>query len=154
MKKKIVAFVLTLIVNICGICGTNVEAYAEEMGEDIDFSYLLTDDALIGYAESQTRGYYLAEGYSIINKAASNKIGAGGITSAARTCKVSVTSIVERQTTTGWARVTSWTNTVESGNVAAVSKTLIVGTGHNYRVRSSHYAGTDGSSSWTSALKT
>lgn len=153
MKKKIVALILSLAVSICGFVSTDVETHAQENGEDVDFSYLLTEDALIGYAEYQTWGYYLSEGYSIINKAATNKIGAGGITRAARTCKVSTTSIVERQTSTGWAWVTSWTTTLENGNSAVVSKSLIVGTGYNYRVRSLHYAGTDGSSSWTSALK-
>lgn len=153
MKRKLTALVLALMVCVCGFWNGNTEVHAEEIGEDIDFSYLLTDEALIGYAESQTWGYYLSEGYSIINKAATNKIGAGGITNATRLCKVGITSIVERQTTTGWARVTSWTNTVASGYSAMISKSLIVGTGYNYRVRSTHYAGTDGSSSWTGALK-
>lgn len=153
MKSKILAFLLAAVVCVCGFWNGNVEVHAEEMGEDIDFSYLLTDDALIGYTEYQTWGYYLSEGHSVINKIATNKIGAGGITNAARLCKVSITSIVERQTSTGWARVTSWTNTVESGYSAVVSKALLVGTGYSYRVRSLHYAGTDGSSSWTDALR-
>lgn len=156
MKAKLTAILLACTICVCGFMNQNIYANAEGIGEaeeDVDLSYLLTEDALIGYVQLQTRGYYLSDGYSIINKAGTNKIGAGGLTNAARPCKVSITSIVERQTTTGWARVTSWTNTVESGSTAAVSKTLYVGTGYNYRVRSSHYAGTDYSSSWTGALK-
>lgn len=156
MRSKLLSTILALIICVCGFWNGEFKVNAEDAigaAEDVDLSYLLTEDALIGYAELQTRGYYLLDGCSIINKAGTNKIGAGGITNAARVCKVSITSIVERQTSTGWARVTSWTNTVESGDAAIISKSLYVGTGYNYRVRSSHYAGTDYSSSWTGALK-
>lgn len=153
MRNKMLSIILTLVVCIGGFWSGELSVKAEGIGEDVDLSYLMTDSALIGYAEYQMWGYYLMDAYSIINKAGTNKIGAGGITRAARECKVSTTSIVERQTTTGWARVTSWTTTVESGYSAVVSKYLNVGTGYYYRVRSLHYAGTDGSSSCTSALK-
>lgn len=153
MKRRIMLFILALIVTVCGFWNGNLESQAEEMGQDVDMSYLLTEDALIGYANLQTRGIYLLDGHSIINKASSTKIGAGGITNAAKYCKVSVLSIVERQTSTGWARVTSWSATTDYGTSAAVSKYLTVGTGYYYRVRSTHYAASDTSSSWTSALK-
>ena len=154
MKAKVMAILLAFTICICGFMNLNVNAAElEEVGEDIDMSYLLTEDALIGYAVAQTRGYYLSDGYSIINKAGTNKIGAGGVTRSDVLCKVSTTSIVERQTTTGWARVTSWTTTVESGYSAVVSKYLNVGTGYYYRVRSTHYASSDVSSSYTSSLK-
>lgn len=152
MKHKIVSF-LALIISVCGFWNVTLESQAEEMGEDINMSYLLTEDALIGYTGMQTRGYYLLNGQSIINKASSTKIGAGGVTNAARYCKVSVLSIVERQTSTGWARVTSWSVTNDYDVTAMVSKTLTVGTGYYYRVRSTHYAASDTSSSWTNALK-
>lgn len=153
MKRKIMLFILALIVTVCGFWNGNLESQAEELGEDIDMSYLLTEDALIGYANMQTRGIYLSSGHSIINKASSTKIGAGGVTNAAKYCKVSVLSIVERQTATGWARVTSWSVTNDYDVTAMVSKTLTVGTGYYYRVRSTHYAASDTSSSCTSALK-
>lgn len=156
MRSKFLSIVLALVICICGFWNGEFMVNAEEVTgavEDVDLSYLLTEDALIGYAEYQTRGYYLSGAYSIINKAGTNKIGAGGVTRSDVLCKVSTTSIVERQTTTGWARVTSWTTTVDSGYSAVVSKYLYVGTGYYYRVRSLHYAGTDGSSSWTDALR-
>ena len=153
MKQKIVSLILALIVSVCGFWNGNLELQAEEIGEDIDMSYLLTEDALIGYADVQTWGVYLASGYSVINKASATKIGAGGITNAAKYCKVSVLTIVERQTSTGWARVTSWSATNDYAVTAAVSKSLTVGTGYYYRVRSTHYAASDTSSSWTGALK-
>lgn len=152
MKKKIIVLILSLTMMITGVWGNGMLVNAEDVGEDIDMSYLLTDDALIGYAESMTWGIYLAEGNSIINKISSTKIGAGGITNATMKCEVSITSIVERQTSYGWARVTSWTQTNAYAFSAAISKSLTVGTGYNYRVRSSHYAGADASSSCTNAL--
>lgn len=129
-----------------------MNVYAEDIVEDIDFSYLLTEETLVGYTEMQTRGIYLMDGNSFINKISSTKIGVGGITNAEVKCQVSVTSIVERQTSTGWAWVTSWTQTNQNAFSAAISKSYIVGTGYNYRVRSLHYAATDGSSSCTNAL--
>ena len=152
MKKRIVTMMLALLIAISGIWSQGVSARAEDAGEDIDYSYLLTEDALIGYAEEQTWGVYLAEGFSSINKLSSTKIGAGGSTNAAVKCTVSITSIVERQTSTGWARVTSWTQTNESAYSAMISKSLTVATGYWYRVRSAHYAASDVSSSCTSSL--
>lgn len=144
--------VCALLIVATGLLGNGFDASAQENEEDIDISYLATDSALIGYCGLQTRGIYLADGYSIINRIASGKLGAGGGTDAAIRCKVSVTSIVERQTSTGWAYVTAWTQTNENAFSAVVSKSLIVAKGNWYRVRSSHYASTDVSSSNTSAL--
>lgn len=152
MKKRIVTMMLALLIAISGVWSQGMSAKAEDLGEDIDLSYLLTEDALIGYAEEQTWGVYLAEGFSSINKLSSTKIGAGGITNAASRCTVSITSIVERQTSTGWAFVTSWTQTNENALSAGISKSLTVATGYWYRVRSAHYAASDVSSSCTSSL--
>ena len=153
MKRNILALLIAVIMTVCGFWNGNLESQAEELGEDINMSYLLTEDALIGYADMQTRGVYLASGHSIINKMSSTKIGVGGITNAAKYCKVSVLTIVERQTTTGWARVTSWSATNDYDITVGISKSLSVGTGYYYRVRSTHYAASDTSSSCTSALK-
>jgi len=152
MKKKILSILMAVMLCISGAFGGDFETQAEELGEGIDYSYLLSDSALIGYADLQTRGVYLLSGHSIIEKISSTKIGAGGATSAAKACKVTVTSIVERQTSTGWARVTSWSQTNENAYSAMVSRSLTVGTGYYYRVRSTHYASSDVSSSWTDAL--
>ena len=152
MKKKILVSICVMLLFIMCVFNSDVKVNAQELGENIDISYLLSESALVGYCDMQTRGIYLADGYSIINKISSTKIGAGGGTDAAIRCKVSVTSIVERQTSTGWARVTSWTQTNENALSAMLSKSLTVGTGYWYRVRSSHYAATDASSSSTGAL--
>ncbi len=152
MRKKVLSIMIALLICLSGCFNYAIDVNAEETGEDIDYSYLLTEEALVGYAMSQTKGIYLSDGHSIINKISSTKIGAGGFTNAAVKCKVSITSIVERQTSTGWARVTSWTQTNENAFTAAISKSLTVATDNYYRVRSLHYASSDGSSSCTNAL--
>lgn len=153
MRQKVLAMMMVVVLGVSVLFGSNLTVHAEDLGEDMDFSYLLTDSALVGYTEAQTWGLYLANGKSIINKISSTKIGVGGSTTATTTCKVTVTSIVERQTDTGWAWVTSWTQTNESDIAAMISKSLTVATGYYYRVRSLHYAASDASSSCTSALK-
>lgn len=152
MKKKWMSILVAIMICMSGLFYEGFEAKAEDVGEDLDFSYLLTEDALVGTTEMQTWGVYLAEGNSFISKISSSKIGAGGNTIAATKCQVSVTAIVERKVNGSWARVTSWTSTTTSGFSASVSKSLSVGTGYYYRVRCAHYAASDVSSSGTDAL--
>lgn len=152
MKQKVLAMLMALALCVTCIWSVDFEAKAQDVGEDISFSELMTEDALIGMMEGQTWGVYLADAYSIINKISSTKIGAGGVTNATRKCKVSTTAIVERLSGGSWGRVTSWTTTTTSGYSAIVSKSLTVLTGYNYRVRCLHYASTDYSSSCTSNL--
>ena len=152
MKKKIVSFMLAMMICVSGLFFQGFETKAEDDGEEMDYSYLLTEDALIGYAQAQTWGVYLASGHSVINRISSTKIGAGGVTNASRLCKVSVSPIVEKLSNGSWVRVTSWTVTEESDYSAMASRSITVGTGYYYRVRCIHYAATDRSSSWTGAL--
>ncbi len=152
MKKKVISFLLAMMVCVSGLFFQVFETRAEDDGEEMDFSYLMTEDALVGYMQTQTWGVYLAEGYSIINKISSTKIGAGGVTGAAVKCRVSVCPIVEKLSNGSWVRVTSWTVTEASDYSAMASRSITVGTGYYYRVRCLHYAASDGSSSWTDAL--
>lgn len=153
MRKRVLAMFSVVLICITVVWGTGTTVQAEELEEDISFSELLTENALVGVMQMQSRGVYLAEGNSIINKISTSKIGGGGSTIAAVKCKVSITSIVERSSSgTSWARVTSWTSTTASGYSASISKSLTITKGYYYRVRSSHYAGSDGSSSCTDAL--
>lgn len=153
MKKRLVALLLAMACVVTGIFSVNTDAKAEEwVEEDVELSYLMTEDAIIGYMERQTWGVYLSSGYSTINDAGNGKIGAGGITNAAVRCRVSVTAIVERKVNGSWARVTSWTQTNTNALTASVSKYLYVTSGYWYRVRSTHSASTDGSTSCTGTL--
>lgn len=152
MKKKVVALLLALMFSLAGIIAGEGKVYAEESVQDVEMSEVWTEDALVGYAGSQTWGVYLARGISIINNAGGGKIGCGGITEAAVKCKVSVNSIVEKKVNGSWTRVTSWTNTSSSAYSVSISKYLSVGSGYYYRVRSIHTASSDGSSSYTDGL--
>lgn len=152
MRKRVMALFLALLFSVMGMLNNQVEVKAEDVGEEVDISFLLTDDALIGYLDNQTWGVYLSDGYSTINDAGGGKIGWGGVTNAARRCTVSVNAIVERKVSGGWERVTSWSQTNSNALTASVSRTLLVGSGYYYRVRGEHSASTDASSSCTGAL--
>ena len=152
MRKKILAILLVATCLISGVCMNRMEVSAADTGEDMDVSYLLLDNALVGYAERSTRGVWLVEGYSAINDSGCGKIGCGGVTNAAMRCRVSVNVVVERKSGDSWVRVTQWTKTNETALTASISKYLSVTSGNWYRVRSIHYAASDTSSSWTDAL--
>lgn len=153
MKKRIFNMLLAIMLCIVGVINPRIEAKAEGVSEDVALSEIMTDDALIGYAQNQTWGVYFSDGYSIVNKISSTKVGAGGATNAKVKCTVKVTAILERKNDSGaWARVTSWTQTNYNAYSAVISKTYTVASGYYYRVRSYHSAGSDSSSSSTNAL--
>lgn len=150
--KKITMMLLALTLCVTSIFTLEIKASAEDIGADIPYEELLTDDALIGEMQFQSRGVYLMSGKSIINDAGGGKIGAGGSTTAAKRCTVSVNAIVERKSGSSWVRVTSWTVTNQNALVASASKAISVGSGYYYRVRCVHRASSDVSNSFTDAL--
>lgn len=153
MKKRVLTMLLAMVLCVTGFMGWTGDVFAETADEDVEMSELLTEDAMIGYAENQTWGVYFSDGYSIINKISSTKVGAGGATNAAVRCTVKITSILERKNSSGsWERVTSWTQTNQNALCAMISKSVTVASGYYYRVRSSHIASTDSASSYTDAL--
>lgn len=152
MKKKIIALLLALVFTVTGIITGDGKVYAEGSSQEVDLSDIWTKDALVGYAGNQTRGVYLLDGASVINDAGGGKIGCGGMTTATQKCKVGVAVIVEKKVGSSWTRVTSWTATNASAYTVSTSKTLSVGSGYYYRVRCTHSANTDVSSSYTSGL--
>ncbi len=153
MRRKLAAFLMAFLMFATGCFMTNVEVRAEDVaGEDVDISEIMTEESLVSYAELVMRGIYLMEGYSVINDAGSNKIGAGGTTTAALTCQVSVNVIVEKKVDGSWQRYTSFSATKTSAITVTASKYVSVTSGYWYRVRCVHSAATDASNSYTSAL--
>ena len=151
--RRITMLLMAMMVIVSGIMNWKVDAKADTGSEDIELSEIMTEDALIGYATSQTWGAYFENGYSIINKISSTKIGAGGVTNAAVKCTVKVSAIVERKNDSGtWVRVTSWSVTNQNAYSAMASKSITVPSGYYYRVRCNHYASSDTASSCTNAL--
>lgn len=153
MKKRIITLLLAFILCMTGMINWKVEAKAETIDGNISMSELMTEDAIVGYSQHQTWGVYYSDGYSVINKISSSKVGAGGVTHANVKCTVSVQAILERQNSSGgWGRVTSWVQTNQNAYSAMISKSVTVASGYYYRVRCYHDAGTDSSSSFTNAL--
>lgn len=153
MKKRIWSLCLAIIMCMLGFVSPEIQVEATESCEDIELSSIMTEEALIGYANNQTWGVYFSDGYSIINKISSTKVGAGGATNANVKCTVLVNAILERKNSSGnWARVTSWTQTNENAYSAIITKSVTVASGYYYRVRCYHYAGSDSSSSFTDAI--
>ncbi len=154
MKKKVLSMFLVMIMCVLAFPFSQAEVYAEEpISEDVPFSTILTEDALVGYSESNTWGVYYLSGQSVINDAGGGKIGWGGVTNAKKRCTVAINAIVERLYNGSWVRVTSAFNEVENTYVAMISKTMSVTSSYSYRVRCYHYAHTDVSDSCTSALR-
>ena len=153
MKKKLTMILLTFVLCATSFFTVDMKANAKEMEEEVTYESLLTEDALIGNMQSQTWGVYLVDGTSVINDAGGGKIGAGGATTAASKCKVSVNVVVERKVGSSWSRVTSWTATNTNALFVTTGKTISVASGYYYRVRCTHYAASDTSSSFTDALR-
>ena len=152
MKKRFLVALLAVMICFLGVMNGETYVRAEMDGENIEMSEIMTEDALIGYAQNQTWGVYLVNGYSVINKISSTKVGAGGTTNAAEQCTVKITSILERKVNGNWLRVTSWSQTNTTAYSAMISKSVTVPSGYYYRVRSNHYASSDSASSCTNAL--
>lgn len=152
MKRKISIFLMAVLLTVTALSGNPVEVSAEETVREANNSYLWTNSAIWGYAESATKGVYLASGFSVIEDAGNGKIAAGGGTDAATFCKVSVNVIVERLSGGSWLRVTSWTGTRENAMSVMVGNIISVAPGYYYRVRCVHRAAGDSSSSMTSSL--
>ena len=104
--KKWLAVLLMAVMVAAGAFSGNIEAKASGTEEEV--SYVNLENTLIGYAEMQTWGVYLMSGYSTLNDAGNSRVGVGGITNAARRCKVSVNTILERKVNGSWNRVTSF----------------------------------------------
>lgn len=148
--KKWLSIVLCCV--LCLSLGSNV--CAEDGGECIDGSYLTYDDSSEVTVGSMTRGMYLKSGTSIINKQGTGKIGAGGSTVGQQVVsKITVVVQVERLENGRWYTYgSSWTATNYNSAYVTTSKIKTVPRGYYYRVRSTHYANSDVSTSCTNGI--
>ena len=152
MKRRYLSLIC-IIAFMLSISGVNVRAQgAMSM---VDGSYLTYEDESTGDAIHITRGEYLQAGTSKITKAATGVINAGGTTSAARTAnEVGIAVVVERlkSGSSSWYYYKSWEVTKANAAYVSSSKRLTVSGGYYYRVRSTHWANSDASSSSTSGI--
>ena len=152
MKKKWMSLlcVLTLMLSICG-----VTAQASEELQMIDGSYLTHEDESIGYATLIMRGEDLMTGYSKGTRLGAGLFYAGGTTIAAHTVDaVGVAVMVERAQDgdTSWEFYTSWQKENLNTDRASSNLRLEVEGGYYYRVRCTHWANSDVSSSFTNGV--
>ena len=154
-KRKImsVCFALLLMMNMLLISTTNVKASSND--PILDGSYLTHDYESIGYDMKITRGEDLLTGYSKCVRLGPGKIYAGGTTIAEHTVdSVQVAVIVERaqEDDTEWSYYDSWQKENLNMDRVASNRSLDVEGGYYYRVRCTHAANSDMSSSFTDGI--
>lgn len=150
MKKRLLSIVCVMAM-VLTLSGVNVRA-SEQM---VDGSYLTNDTESVGEAVLVMRGEDLAAGTSKVSKSSSTSIAAGGTTAADHVVReVGIIVIVERLKvgTSGWSFYRSWEATKTNASFVSSSKTLTVAKGYYYRVRATHWANSDVSTSSTSGV--
>ena len=154
MKKKIVSVCLTTLL-VVGLSMTSMQEARAAEGKVIDGSELTHEEESIGYDTKITRGEDLLTGYSKCTKLGDGKIYAGGTTIAAQVVKsVQIVVIVERakEDDTEWSYYDDWRKENKNTNRAMSNRTLYVDGGYYYRVRCTHVANSDMSSSFTNGV--
>lgn len=151
MKKRCLSLVcvIAFMLSVSGV------VRASEDRLMIDGSYLTHEEESVGEAVLTTRGEYLMAGTSKVSKAAAGVINAGGTTSAARTVsEVGIVVMIERckSGATSWSYYTGWETTKTNASYVSTSKRKTVPGGYYYRVRSTHWANSDVSSSSTNGV--
>ena len=154
MKRKTVSICLAVMMVGSLSMTSMLEAKAAE-GKVIDGSELTHDDESIGYDTKITRGEDLLTGYSKCTKLAEGKIYAGGTTIAAHTVEsVQISVLVERakEEDKEWSYYDNWYKENKNNNRVMSNRTLYVDGGYYYRVRCTHAANSDVSSSFTNGV--
>lgn len=154
MKKKIVSVCLTALL-VGGLSMTSMQEARAAEGKVIGGSKLTHEEESIGYDTKITRGEDLLTGYSKCTKLGKGKIYAGGTTIAAQVVKsVQIVVIVERakEDDTEWSYYDDWRKENKNTNRAMSNRTLYVDGGYYYRVRCTHVANSDMSSSFTDGI--
>lgn len=152
MKKRYLSLVC-VIAFLLSVSGVNVRA-SEELTM-IDGSYLTHEEESVGEAVLIMRGEDLQSGSSKVSKASSTAINAGGTTLAHHTVdEIGIVVVVERlkKGTSTWSYYRTWDAEKTNASSVSSSKNLTVPTGYYYRVRCTHWANSDASSSFTNGV--
>ena len=161
-KRRISAIVtLMLILSLSAVTAPDPKAKEEAKVKSteklpvIDGSYLIKDEESVGATIPMTRGEDLMTGYSKVRRLGAGEIYAGGTTIAAHTVeRIGVGVIVERakEGDTSWGFYDAWQKFNENTDRVSSSKRLKVEGDYYYRVRCTHSAGVDMSSSFTDGI--
>lgn len=163
VKKRGISAIVTLMLflSLSAVTIIDTKAAEENKAETtgellmIEGSYLIKDDESIGATTPMTRGEDLMTGYSKVRRLGAGEIYAGGTTIASHTVdKIGVAVIVERakEGDTSWEFWESWQKFNENTDRVSSSKRLKVEGDYYYRVRCTHSAGVDMSSSFTDGI--
>lgn len=154
MKRRLVSMCLAIML-IGGLSMTSMQETQAAEGKIIDGSALTHDEESIGYDTKITRGEDLLTGYSKCTKLGAGKIYAGGTTIAAHTVdSVQIAVMVERakEDDTEWEYYDGWQKKSLDTNRVSSNRTLYVEGDYYYRVRCTHAANSDISSSFTNGV--
>lgn len=154
MKKKILSICFAVML-VGGLSMTSMEEAKAAEKKVLDGSELTHDSESIGYDTKITRGVDLMTGYSKCTKLGEGKIYAGGTTIARQVVKsVQIAVIVERakEEDNEWTTYDGWQKENLNNNRVMSNRTLYVDGGYYYRVRCTHAANSDVSSSFTDGI--
>lgn len=155
MIKKIGSMCCVIMLMLSMLLISTDNAQAAPQDPVLDGSYLTYEEESVGYDTKITRGEDLLTGYSKCVKLGPGKIYAGGTTIAAHTVeRVLVSVVIERakKGDTAWSMYTGWEKENLNADRAGSNRTLMVESGYYYRVRSTHVANHDMSSSFTDGV--
>ena len=153
MKKKILSLCCALLLT-AGLFGI---FYGEVRAEQpmIDGSYLTHEEEAVGSNVGVTRGEYLLTGYSKVVRLGPGLLYAGGSTIAAEIVdEVGIAVMVERAQLgdTEWQYYDSWQKFNQNTDKVSDNRRLVVEGDYYYRVRCTHSANSDMSSSFTDGV--
>lgn len=155
MKKKMLSFGMVVAMTLSMLVVSGVQVQASDNLPMIDGSYLTHDEESTGYTNHVARGEDLMTGYSKGVRLGAGVFYAGGTTIAAHTVeRVGVAVIVERalEDDEEWTFYDCWEKFNENADRVGANRQLEVEGGYYYRVRCTHSANDDMSSSFTNGV--
>ena len=155
MKKRLISVFFAAMLVAGLTITTELQSKANESGPQIDGSYLTWESESTGIAGAMTRGVDLQIGYSKIRELGPELIYVGGTTIAQHDVElVKVAVMVERikDEDGEWEFVDSWQKENENTYSVSTSRRMEVEGDWYYRVRCTHSAGNDMSSSYTDGI--
>ncbi len=155
MRKKVLSVCCTFLLLLSMLLISVNDTQAASGNPILDGSYLTHDEESIGYATQLTKGVDLLASYSKCVRLGPGKIYAGGTTIAAREVDyVKISVLVERakEQDTSWTFYAGWHKENPNADRVSSNRTLEVEGGYYYRVRCTHSANYDLSSSFTNGV--